>query len=174
MCAVPTRSVHQSWNGLCRPHVASCNRQGGSATILSVDGIGAFDHVSRAAMLERLENPLVHRPGAPGGMREARNAPSFKVKEGSKATPCHLFSIEVLHPGEQLCAFVDDIHVLCQPDRVKFIHDALRRALLRVAGIHLHQGKTRVWNKGSVQPEQEENLGQDAWQPKGLLCWAIP
>ena len=32
----------------------------GSATILSVDGTGAYDHVLRAAMLERLEK----MPGA--------------------------------------------------------------------------------------------------------------
>ena len=75
---------------------------------------------------------------------------------------------EVLHPGEQLCAFLDDIYALCQPDRVKFIHDALRRALLRVAGIHLHQGKTRVWNKGGVQLSRWKIWGRMHGSPKGL------
>ena len=44
----------------------------------------------------------------------------------------------VLQPGEQLCAFLDDVYVLCQLARVKFIHDALARALHRVAGILFH------------------------------------
>ena len=198
VCAVPIRSVYQSWNGLCRPLRAATDRCG-SATILSVDGIGAYDHVSRAAMLERLEKMPAARSILPF-VRLSCGAPSkyswwdeggqkrtlFQAEGGEQGDPLMplLFSIgiqgaleevsEVLHPGEQLCAFLDDIFALCQLDRVNFIHDALRRALLRVAGIHLHQGKTRVWNKGGVQPEQAEDLGQDAWQPQGIVVLGTP
>ena len=39
-----------------------------------------------------------------------------------------------LDAGEQLCAFLDDIHVLCQSHRVKTIYDELAWCLFRVAG----------------------------------------
>ena len=48
----------------------------------------------------------------------------------------------LLHAGEQLCAFLDDVYIVCQPDRVRFLHDQLGEALFRVAGIRLHEGKT--------------------------------
>ena len=50
---------------------------------------------------------------------------------------------EAAPAGEQLCAFLDNIYVLCQPHRVKTIYDDLARCLVRVAGIRLHQD-TRV------------------------------
>ena len=80
----------------------------------------------------------------------------------------------VLQPGEQLCAFLDDVYAVCQPARVKVIRDALARALHRVAGIRLHQGKTRVCNKGGVQPDHVDTLGEDAWQPHGIVVLGTP
>ena len=77
-----------------------------------------------------------------------------------------------LQPGEQLCAFLDDVYALCQPARVKLIHDALDRALHRVAGIRLHQGKTRVWNKGGVQPDHVDILERMRGSPMGSWFWA--
>ena len=44
-----------------------------------------------------------------------------------------------LEAGEQLCAFLDNIYVLCQSHRVKTIYDELAWCLFRVAGIPLHQ-----------------------------------
>ena len=45
-------------------------------------------------------------------------------------------------PREQLSAFLDDVRMLCQPDRVGPLYKLLEEALLRNAGIQLHQGKT--------------------------------
>ena len=63
---------------------------------------------------------------------------------------------------EQLCAFLDDVYALRSPDRVKPIREVLARALHRVAGIRVHQGKTSVWNK--AQPEDVDSLGENVWQ----------
>ena len=52
---------------------------------------------------------------------------------------------------------------------MKDIHDALATSLFRVAGIQLHHGKTKVWNKGAVPPEDVDSLGDDAWQPRGVV-----
>ena len=79
-----------------------------------------------------------------------------------------------LQPGEQLCAFLDDIYAPCQPDRVKAISDTLAECLFRVAGIRLHQGKTRVWNRGGVQPADVALLGPDVWEPQGVMVLGTP
>ena len=79
-----------------------------------------------------------------------------------------------LFPGEQLCAFLDDVYVLCPLERVKPIFDALARALFRVAVIRLHLGKTKVWNKGGVEPEHIHTMGENAWQPSGILVLGTP
>ena len=58
-----------------------------------------------------------------------------------------LEEVAALEHGGQICAFLDDVYVLCRPERVKVIYDTLAERLFRVAGIRLHQGKTRVWNR---------------------------
>ena len=109
-----------------------------------------------------------------------------QAEQGDPLMPL-LFSIAIqgaleevatmLLPGEQLRAFLDDVYALCSPDRVKPIYEALARALHRVAGIRLHQGKTRVWNKASIQPGRRSQSGRErvaAWRSHGSWhpCWA--
>ena len=62
---------------------------------------------------------------------------------------------------------------MCQR-RVRFLHDGLGEALLSVAGIRLHQEKTRVWNKSQLQPTNVEDLGPDVWQSKGITVLGTP
>ena len=76
--------------------------------------------------------------------------------------------------GEQLCAFLDDIYVLCTPHRVVPLFKQMSESLERVAGIRLHQGKTRVWNAGGIPPEDVLELGRDAWQSHGLKVLGTP
>ena len=76
--------------------------------------------------------------------------------------------------GEQLCAFLDDLHVLCDPSRVKVVYDLLATTLHRVAGIRLHQGKTRVWNKAGIPPQNVEDLGPEVWQQSGITVLGTP
>ena len=59
-------------------------------------------------------------------------------------------------------------------DRVKAICDTLAECLYKVAGIRLHQGKTRVWNRGGVQPADVALLGPDVWQPQGVMVSGTP
>ena len=79
-----------------------------------------------------------------------------------------------LLPGEQLCAFLDDLCVLCDPSRVKVVYDLLATTLHRVAGIRLHQGKTQVWNKAWILPQNVEDLGPEVWQPSGITVLGTP
>ncbi len=64
-----------------------------------------------------------------------------------------------LEPGEDLAAFLDDVYVLCKPGRVRAIYNMLGHALRRVAGIELHNGKTRVWNRRGIEPPDFSDLG---------------
>ena len=57
---------------------------------------------------------------------------------------------------------------------VKSIFDVWARALFRVAGIRLHLSKTKVWNKGGVEPEHIHTVGENAWQPSGIMVLGIP
>ena len=160
-------------------------------TILSVDGIGAHGHVLRAAMLTRLSK-----------MPEARQLLLFvrlsyaglssythvvnqteSGEQGHSSMPL-LFSIGIqgalevvagqLLDGEHVFAFLDDVYILCQPHRVHTLHGMLQAALWRVAGIRLHQGKTRAWNKGTTVPEHVEDISPEAWQPAGIKVLGTP
>ena len=48
---------------------------------------------------------------------------------------------ERMKPGEHVMAFLDDIYTACRP-----------------AHIHVHHGKTRVWNRGGVEPRGMEEI----------------
>ena len=81
---------------------------------------------------------------------------------------------ESLRGGEQLCAYLDDLYLLCQPERITLLHKVLADSLLRNAGIRLLQGKTRTWNQAGVIPENVEALGPDVWQPQGITVLRTP
>ena len=79
-----------------------------------------------------------------------------------------------LERGEQLCAFLYDVYLLCRPNRVTTLFTLLRDALERRAGVQLHQGKTKVWNKSGRPPEDVRTLGRDTWQPAGIRVLGTP
>ena len=170
-----------------------------TATILSVDGVGAYDHVLRSAMTERLLHMQKARTILPF-VRLSYGSPSSysweddvgtqrtvtQAEGGEQGDPLMplLFSIAIhgaleevpahLEDGEQLCAFLDDVYVLCLPNRVAPLFKLLRESLDRVAGIRLHEGKTRVWNRSGTAPEDIGELGEEAWQPEGLKVLGSP
>ena len=113
-----------------------------TATILSVDGIGAQDHVHRAAMLGRLARMPATRALLPF-VRLSYGGPSSYMwfddvgeqrtvtqAEGGEQRSPHAHATAVLHlqgvveefathlvDGEQLCAFLDDVYLLCNTRR---------------------------------------------------------
>ena len=148
------------------------------ATILSVDGVGAFDLISRNAMkagLSHLEEgdkllPFVrlfysspstflweddvgtvhHIPQGEGGEQGDPLMPLL-VALGQ-----HTALLEVsdrLDEGERLVAFLDDLCALSGPDRTVDCHNILAEELWEHARIRLNQGKTCVFNKGGEVPD---------------------
>ena len=97
------------------------------ATILSVDGVGAFDLVSHNATLQGL----------------------MGMQGGDRVLPfCQTLPWPSQEDGEPLLPSLDDLHVVSTPERTVAVHDVLREELWRHAKISVHHGKTRIWNRG--------------------------
>ena len=194
-CALSTRAGTDCVGQMLRAATDADPR----VTILTVDGIGAHDHVLRSAMLGR----LVPMPGARSLLPLVRTSyaqPSSyqwfddqgcahvvtQAEGGEQGDPLMplLLSIGIqgaleevatsLLPGEQLCAFLDDVYLLCDPSRVRFLYDLLASALVRVAGIQLHQEKTRAWNRAGVIPDNIAELEPQVWQLEGIMVLGTP
>ena len=92
-------------------------------------------------------------------------------KQGDPLMPL-LFSIGIqgaleevaiaLLPSEQLC----DVHLLCEPSRVKELYVLLADALI--------QGKTRAWNRGGIPLDNIADLGPEVWQSEGITELGTP
>ena len=158
-----------------------------SATILSVDGIGAFDLVSRETMLRGLltvesgesalpfvrqfygsvstylwqdDEGIVHdvHQGEGGEQGDALMPALFALGQHQALVAVH----DQLTPQERLFAFHDDIFAVCSPERVSDIHNMLQRELWIHSRIQVHQGKTQLWNRGGVEPRGWELLAATA------------
>ena len=57
-----------------------------------------------------------------------------------------------LRSDERLFAYLDDIYVVCAPERVGVIHARIEVDLWEFARIQVHLGKTQVWNRGGHYP----------------------
>ena len=53
-------------------------------------------------------------------------------------------------------------------ERVRPLFNILGAALQREAGISLHIGTTRVWNRGGIVSENVEEMGPDVWNCDGI------
>ena len=143
------------------------------ASVLKVDGIGAYDHVLRAAMLGRLAE-MTHAQGLIPFVKMSYGAPSAyswfddegtrhevtQAEGGEQGDPLLplLFSIGIqgaleevalaLTPEEQICAFLDDVYIICQPERVRSLFDLLWEVLFRVdpSSRGQDEGVEPVWN----------------------------
>eukprot|EP00973_Karenia_brevis_P091361 12407097-Karenia_brevis.AAC.1 len=90
-----------------------------------------------------------------------------------------------LQAGEHLFAYLDDVYLVCSPQRVKVLFDMVSHALTQLCGIRVNLGKTRIWNSGGVMPPDIDTIGtadDPAWvgganvpvQRQGLLVLGVP
>ena len=167
-------------------------------TILSIDGIGAYDHVYRSAFLKKLLNvpslqgllPFVRAtyadPTSYAWVDEAGEVHHIVQAEGGEqGDPLLLFSLAIhdpleeasreLRPEEHLFAHLDDVYFSGDvPNRTRTVYDSLGEKLFTQAGIRLHSGKTRVWNRASVCPEGMAELGPEVWNPESVKVLGTP
>ena len=151
--------------------------------MVSIDGVGAYDTISRKAMLEA----LARMPGGAAALPFVRlfyGQPSQYLREDAEGT-VHtiaqgeggeqgdllmplLFSLgqhAALHAahsrmrsGETLFAFLDDVYFVVQPDRVGEVYQVVEQELYRHSRIRIHTGKTQVWNSAGDRPEACDTL----------------
>ena len=67
-----------------------------------------------------------------------------------------------LREGELLLAFLDDVYIICAPDRAGDVHKILQEEVWRHAKIQVHHGKTKMWNRSGTTPAGEEELTASA------------
>ena len=145
-----------------------------NATVLSIDGIGAFDLISRGSMLQGLHNVA---PSALPFVRQFYGSPSQYLweddmgtvheidqgKGGEQGDPMMpLFFSPGQHAALQFAqeqlgnarvfAFLDDVWVVSPPDRVSEVYATLQTELWRHSRIRVHDGKTQVGNRGGIRP----------------------
>ena len=78
-----------------------------------------------------------------------------------------------LAPEEHLCAFLDDIYLLCPPERVVPLYKLLSK-LARVAGIRLHPREDQGVEQGRQSARGCAGLGPEPWQTQGLKVLGTP
>jgi hypothetical protein len=138
-------------------------------TVVSVDGIGAYDTISRESMLQGLMAvPAANRSlpfvrmfyGQPSEYvwhdDQGHDHIITQAEEGEQVDPFMpaLFSLgqkgalqaiqRQLHPTELLLAFLDDIYAVVMPGRARTVYDITAHELSTRTGIQLNGGKTRV------------------------------
>ena len=72
-----------------------------------------------------------------------------------------------LQEGERLFAYLDDLYVVCKPDRAGAVHDLLRVHLWDNCRISFHAGKTKVWNRSGTYPPNCARLQRAATEWRG-------
>ena len=187
----------QHFHAACSPHQYALSTRAGtgaivhalttatqsnpSNTILSIDGVGAYDTISRRSMLQALAAVPEANQAVPF-VRLWYAQPSQYVwhdehhtphtvtqaeggEQGDPLMPA-LFSLgqhqalETVHsqlePGEQLYVFLDDVYAVVQPHRVRPVYNLLANALAAHAHIQLNQAKTRAWNSSGQQRKSKQ------------------
>ena len=146
-------------------------------TVTSIDGVSAYDLISRRAMLSGLSRvdggsaslSFVRMfYGSPSEyLWEDKSGVTHSIPQGEggeqgDAMMPLLFclgqheALQVAHrglrAGEFLFAFLDDIYMATTPDRVGPVSAMVQAALRQEAGISIHVGKTKIWNQVGVRP----------------------
>ena len=144
-----------------------------NATVVSVDGIGAYDLISRNSMLQGVRRmvvlPFVRAMyGQPSthlwedDSGEVHTIPQGEGGEQGDPLILLLFCLgqhpaltavrAELEEGEKLFAYLDDLYIVCAPGRVGEVHDLLKKHLWGHSKISIHAGKTKVWNRSGTFP----------------------
>ena len=159
----------------CVAHILrTLTDQDGQATVLSIDGIGAYDLISRSTMLEGLLKldradeilPLVRCfSGSPSTGMSHEIAQGEGGVQRDPLMPM-LFALG-LHPtlraaqarmrvGEGIFAYLDEVYGWWRFSR------SLRRRCLRTLRSGSYLGKTQVWKKAGVAPPGINSLTRSA------------
>ena len=74
-----------------------------------------------------------------------------------------------LLPTEKVCAFLDDVYILCKPERVRYLCKRAEHHLFEKTGVRLNMGKTKVFNHAGVKPQGVDELQKT--EPNAERVW---
>ena len=141
--------------------------------ITKIDGVGAFDHIYRSQMLNKLISlPTAHRliPFVRASYADtstyiwtdsngiSHQIPQAEGGEQGDALMPALFSLglhDALHEVSLICrseekvlAYLDDVYILSSRDRARPLYDILTTKIRNSTGIEPNLGKTECWSSG--------------------------
>ena len=130
-----------------------------------------------------LDRRLRQHPCDPPGRRERPGDVLMPMLHALGQHGALLSLQDFLLLDEHFFANLDDMHVVCLPDRIGPIFEHLQEALEQYARIQVHLGKTQVWNGGGHVPlacvemqaaADRANPQSQAriWRGAGFVCWA--
>ena len=161
----------------CVTHIVQASTSENPETIiLSVDGIGAYDLISRNAIFQGVRDMVDGNKMIPF-IRQFYGSSTFlwdddfgevhhvhQGEGGEQGDPLMpmLFSLgqhrglvavqSKLLEDEKLFALLDDVYVICRLTRVQEVFQLLETELRCRASISIHLGKTKLWNAGGIEP----------------------
>ena len=137
--------------------------------VLSLDGVGAFDHIHRASFLQKLRNeptlqallPLVRSLYSTAStflwVDDAGVAHEIRQGEGGEQGDPLMSALYALgqhealrqataelQAGEHLFAFLDDLYLLVSKARVAAAYSTLATGVAEHAGVQSHLGQLRA------------------------------
>ena len=131
-----------------------------NATLLSIDGVGAYDSISRRAMFRGLADMVDVEKIIPF-VRQFYDSPSTFLWEDDTGDVRRVRQGEGGEQGDPLMPLLfilDDIYVVCSPDRIGQSCLLLEEQLRVKTGISIHQGKTKLWNAAGCKPAMADML----------------
>ncbi|CAE7383212.1 unnamed protein product, partial [Symbiodinium pilosum] len=169
-------------------------------TVLSVDAAGAYDHVSRGAMLRALHARPDHsdlQALLPYARWSYATASSYtcaiargechaivQAEGGEQGDPLlpGLYSLAA-HPAlhdvqaclrerEAVFAYLDDTYFVAAPKRIRELYAIVEDALWRHARVRLNAAKTQIWNAVGDEPADIRGLQADGGDPVWRLGFA--
>ena len=164
------------------------------ATVLSIDGVGAFDMISAGAIVDELHQvrgPLRVPLPALLDRRQRRHPRDPRGERGEQSDALMpmlcvlgphgaLLSLQdFLLPHEHLFAQCDDIYVVCLPDRVGPLSKHLQEALQQHGRIQVHSGRHRSGIAAVIfhlvarrckKPRLRADPQARVWRGEGLLA----
>ena len=167
-------------------------------TVVSVDGIGAYDLMRRRAMLTKLSTvpranavlPFVRMSyGEPSVYslvddegKEHLIPQGEGGEQGDPLMPAYFSlgqhgALEAVRarllPTEEIFV-LDGVCVLCQPERARAVFDALEEELRNHTGVRCNLGKTKVWNRAGEEPPRVRELQERPEEPVWVGDQALP
>ena len=158
--------------------------------VVSLDGIGAYDHIRRSSMLGKLRR-LPHAQAVLPFVLMFYGSPSsytwfddqgvpYEVKQsegGEQGDPLMpaLYALgqhdalqaarDQLHADDVLIAFLDDLYILTRRSRAKEAIDIVTGKVSEMAGVQTHLGKLEAWSpSGGPAPPGLNDLSPTAWK----------